>query len=539
MNPGGRTIRLAPPRRVTLDMLRLARRIPTVPVQKQIQIADVVQARRRTAHRPSWTAIFLRAFALTSMEIPALRRVYVGGWRPRLFESDFTVAMIAVEREYQGEPVVFVGRIQRPERESIESIDSEIHDLRTSPISENGQFRRTVLLGRLPQFLRRWILWRRTTGDGARRVRRSGTFGVSVYSALGAESLHPLAPVSCLLNYGVIADDGQVTLRVVYDHRVLDGAVLARALTRFEAIMNGRIVEEIEHRERDNAKGLDPPSFRQAVESTGHRPNDNHWFSEECARAFWDQKEGRPYRQLVSDTIEWARPIAGEHWLDLGCGSGELSKALWLESNGRLGRLICMDCAEINREPIGSLARKFAPGSADELFRFQCDDFSKGLASFQTGSLDGVVSGLSISYAESRDPNTGSFTDEAFCRLLAEVRRILKPSGRFVFSINVPNPQFWRVAWESLGRGLRISKPIRQIQNTWRMLQYGRWLRQQAGVGRFHYLSSERLGERLRNAGFQSTEHRLSYAKQAYVVRALPTAVEAIGQKGTKGHRAA
>ena len=56
-----------------------------------------------------------------------------------------------------------------------------------------------------------------------------GTFGVSVYSALGAESLHPLTPLTTALNYGVIQENGDVTVRVIYDHRVMDGATVARA----------------------------------------------------------------------------------------------------------------------------------------------------------------------------------------------------------------------------------------------------------------------------------------------------------------------
>lgn len=518
----GRTVPFSPPRRVLLDMLRLAQEVPSVPVQRRMRIAEVVRARGLLGERPSWQSVFLRAFALVSMEFPALRRVYLGGWRPRLYESRSSVCMVAVEREYAGEPVVFIGRIPQPEQTSLFVINEQIRRFQESPIDEIGAFRRTILLGRLPGLLRRWILRRRFAG--VRRARRCGTFGVSVYSALGAESLHPLAPVTCLLNYGVIDSEGEVTVRVTYDHRVVDGAEMARALARLEAVMKDQIVDELTREGTGNTEhgtmGL--KKNRIAIREQGDVPT-NHWFSDACAKAFWDQKEGRPYRQLVADTIDWAKPRAGEHWLDLGCGSGELSKALWLRSQGTLERLACLDCAEANRQPIGRLGAKFARDTS-AVFRFIHADFSNGLAAFDEGSLDGVVSGLSISYAESIDPATGAYTREAFQRLLSDVRRILKPTGRFVFSINVPDPKFWRIVYGSLGRGLRISKPIRQMVNAWRMLRYGRWLRQQARIGRFHYPPIERLREMLREAGFDGIEHRLSYAGQAYVVRALPAA---------------
>jgi hypothetical protein len=48
-----------------------------------------------------------------------------------------------------------------------------------------------------------------------------------------------------LLNYGVIDSDGYVNVRIIYDHRVMDGAIVARALARLEQILNTSILDEI------------------------------------------------------------------------------------------------------------------------------------------------------------------------------------------------------------------------------------------------------------------------------------------------------
>ena len=40
-----------------------------------------------------------------------------------------------------------------------------------------------------------------------------------------------------LLNYGPIGEDGSANVRIHYDHRVMDGANVARALERFEEIL--------------------------------------------------------------------------------------------------------------------------------------------------------------------------------------------------------------------------------------------------------------------------------------------------------------
>jgi ubiquinone/menaquinone biosynthesis C-methylase UbiE len=248
----------------------------------------------------------------------------------------------------------------------------------------------------------------------------------------------------------------------------------------------------------------------------------NYWLTDECAKAFWDQKEGRPYKQLVEETIGWAAPKPGERWLDLGCGSGQLANALW-KQGGPLSELVCLDCAAINAEPIAKLDEKHRAHGA---IRFLEKNFSEGLQAFPAASFDGVVSGLSISYAEHFDPVTGRYTDLAFRQLLADVRRILKPDGRFVFSINVPNPRFWRVLWKSLGTGLRLSRPGRQLVTALRMMRYGHWLRGEAKRGRFHYLPIDQLSAKLQDAGFGVIDHCVTYADQAFVVRARPAAVQ-------------
>jgi hypothetical protein len=80
---------------------------------------------------------------------------------------------------------------------------------------------------------------------GRQRANYFGTFGLSVYSALNAESLHPISPLTTLLNYGVMDADGHLVVRIIYDHRVMNGATVARALGRLEEILNTVVLEEV------------------------------------------------------------------------------------------------------------------------------------------------------------------------------------------------------------------------------------------------------------------------------------------------------
>lgn len=249
-------------------------------------------------------------------------------------------------------------------------------------------------------------------------------------------------------------------------------------------------------------------------------PARNHWSDTKCAKAFWSQQETWPYRQLLADTLEWCRPAAGERWLDLGCGGGALTRGLWERSGGTVAEVIGVDCAAVNERAYDRLRVELCPASGDRV-RFVCHDFSGGLGLFPDARFDHAVSGLSISYAEHFDEASGCWTQAAYDRVLAEVFRVLRPGGRFVFSVNVPAPRWWWVGLLSLGDVFRAGRPLRFLRRGLRMLRYGAWLKQEARAGRFHYLPAEVVTAKLQSTGFAAVEHRLSYAGQAYVFRAV------------------
>ena len=240
----GHTISLLPSRRVQNDFLFFANRAPILPVQRRMALAALVEARRACRHRPPWTALFLRGYALLAQEFPELRRVYIGLLRPHLYEHPSSVAMIAVERKSKDQSEVFAGRIKDPATRSLAELVEILRTFNEAPLSKIKEFRRVLIFGRLPWPLRRFLMWV-ALNIGLRRVHFFGTFGLSVYSALGADSLRPLAPCTVVLNYGVIAADGTVDVRFNYDHRVMDGATVARALQAFERILTESLLREV------------------------------------------------------------------------------------------------------------------------------------------------------------------------------------------------------------------------------------------------------------------------------------------------------
>src|SRR4051812_30126525 len=89
---GGRSISLSAPRKLVNDLLHFASRVPTVPVQRFMNVSRVAVARQRAKHRVSWCTLFAKAFALVCREMPVLRRSYIKYPWQRLYEHPFSVA---------------------------------------------------------------------------------------------------------------------------------------------------------------------------------------------------------------------------------------------------------------------------------------------------------------------------------------------------------------------------------------------------------------------------------------------------------------
>jgi hypothetical protein len=241
----GRSIPLSLPRRLVCDLMHSAQQVPTVPVQRLINVGPLAAWRARLEERLGWCTLFTKAYAVVAAEFPQLRRAYLPFPWARLYEHPDNIASVAVERSYRGEREIFFAHFTTPERLPLLALESQLRRFKEDPIESISDFRITLRICRLPRPLRRLAWWYITRARGYRKALWLGTFAVSVYSGLGAESLHPLSPITTVLNYGVIQENGDVMVRVIYDHRVMDGPTVARALARLDQVLNEEILAEL------------------------------------------------------------------------------------------------------------------------------------------------------------------------------------------------------------------------------------------------------------------------------------------------------
>jgi hypothetical protein len=246
----GRIVPLSIPRRIIGDLMYFAASMPGVAAQRSMQLGALVSTRAQCAARPSWPAIFTKAYATVAQDMPELRRTYLKLPWPHLYEYPASVAQVAVERDYAGEPAVFGCFIKDPAPLPLREIDRRIKHAAQAPIEEVRNALRIANIARLPLLVRRLLLWM-ALSIGRYRANYIGTFAVSAVSFLGTEILTPLSLWTTFLTYGVFADDGSLDVRIIFDHRAVDAAMIARALARLEEVLSGPIRQELWERPDD------------------------------------------------------------------------------------------------------------------------------------------------------------------------------------------------------------------------------------------------------------------------------------------------
>ncbi|MFO0884896.1 MAG: hypothetical protein U0894_12040 [Pirellulales bacterium] len=242
----GKTIPLSLPRRFVCDLLSFAKQVPSIAMQKKMQLGELVEARARRSSRISWCAILLKAYATVAAARPELRRAYLSFPWGRLYEHPENVASFSLEREYEGENAVFFARVPRPEEMSLVALDKLVRRHKQAKVESVTSYRQALLLSRLPLPLRRFIWWLGLCTDGMYRAHFFGTFAISVVASFGAASLKILSPLTTTLNYGTFEPDGSIDVRLTYDHRVMDGATVARAMGHLDKVLRTQILEELQ-----------------------------------------------------------------------------------------------------------------------------------------------------------------------------------------------------------------------------------------------------------------------------------------------------
>ena len=240
----GTVRKISLPRRLVTDLMHASVRVPFVSLARPLNLRPLLEARALTAQPPGWAAIFVKGFALVAKEVPALRTLYVKWPWPQFYELPRSVAMIAIARVEDGQDCVLPQKVTAADALPLTEVDAQIRYARDAPLGEVPAFRKILRVTSLPLPLRR-LFWVVGLNFGRQRANWFGSFGVTSVAAYGAGELHALSPGPFILSYGVVEQDQTIDVVIRWDHRITDAALVAKALTRLEQVLNTEIAAEL------------------------------------------------------------------------------------------------------------------------------------------------------------------------------------------------------------------------------------------------------------------------------------------------------
>jgi len=227
------------------DLLHFARDIPSEGVIGKWNIASVAALRQSASPKIGWAALFLKAYSLVSAGCQELRQVYMKWPVPHLYQHPQTLARMTVARRIDGEDWLFFARFISPETVPLVELQRTIDTFKEAPIEAVPSFSRQTRFSGLPVFIRRPIWWWALNSSGARHAYRFGTFAMTSISSLGAIAVQPKCISTTTLTFGPVDQNGDVDVRIIFDHRLFDGAVAGEILSRLEAALRIEIANEL------------------------------------------------------------------------------------------------------------------------------------------------------------------------------------------------------------------------------------------------------------------------------------------------------
>ncbi len=253
-SPGYRTLPYAAAQRQGVDWNELMSRGHTIHGLVEFDVTETRRAvhreRRRLGRPLSFTAVMVASFARAVAADTSVQAFRKGSGKLILFDDvDCTVL---VEHEMDGMLVPMPHIVRNAHRKTPAEIEDEIRAARSEAHPYASAMRYAPLWFRLPGFVRRFAI-RRFLANPHRRRRYTGTCAVTAVSMFGRGTGWgiPFISHSIVLTVGGIArrpgfgPDGQVAAREMLcatlsvDHDVVNGAPLARFISRFRELVEG------------------------------------------------------------------------------------------------------------------------------------------------------------------------------------------------------------------------------------------------------------------------------------------------------------
>lgn len=242
----GKRIKLSNGRRLVEDIIHVANKTPLAGFGTEQDAGLVAKFRRHSRPKISWNVLYMKAYSIVCKRDATLRRAYVNFPWSYLYQHEKNVCMMTVAREYEGEERLFFARFTSPEEKTLVELQKQFDHYRRAPVSEIKQFRHQINFAKAPRFVRRFTWWALANLWPKKRASHMGTFGISISGNKGSYAAsHHLGPATTTLGVDPSPKKGVSKILLTFDHRVLDGAPVTRAMQETHLMLTTAVKAEL------------------------------------------------------------------------------------------------------------------------------------------------------------------------------------------------------------------------------------------------------------------------------------------------------
>lgn len=228
-------------RRHTLLFLEQSHDYRPVAIDSEIVMDPIVTHRQANNKSLSYLAYFIQAVSQVVSHYPEANSLLTGRYFPRLLSLGEINAKFTLDKQMDGQRLVASAVIEQADQLSLQTIQQRIDYFKGQDFADCPEFAPIRKLHQLPLVLSR-VLFGRAMQDPRVKSRVQGSFTIT---SLGGRAVNRFIPLpGCTLTLGVgditqraIVREGQMTvawattLTLVFDHRVIDGALAAEILS--------------------------------------------------------------------------------------------------------------------------------------------------------------------------------------------------------------------------------------------------------------------------------------------------------------------
>jgi pyruvate/2-oxoglutarate dehydrogenase complex dihydrolipoamide acyltransferase (E2) component len=233
-------------RKHTLCFLKQAKKVASIFINTEIDMTNIVSIKNKlNSHiKLSYISFIIYSISRVLESNPVANSAYRSGISPKLVAYNSVNAKFTLDKIINGTQAVVSAVISNSQTLSIKEIQDEINYYKNSNVDIDPKFKSIRLLHTIPLMISQ-LLFKYVMGIPKRSLEMQGSFTISSLGHHPVDSFVPMSLSTLSFGVGQIRDraivcNGKIfvkptlILNMVFDHRVIDGALSSNILNEIK-----------------------------------------------------------------------------------------------------------------------------------------------------------------------------------------------------------------------------------------------------------------------------------------------------------------